>query len=215
MERAARRTGTEIGEERLSLLVAYAEELRKWNKAYNLVSRNMGVDGMADLFVDSIAPLCIKGLLGEGKEVVDIGSGAGLPGIPLYIAAGPFPLTLVEPQRKKITFLRHVRKNLGLEQVEICPRRVEEMAREDENLNAFEVGLARAVMDPLRLARIARSLICEKGRLVLFVGRGDSEKIRRSNTTLERCGLKLETMRSTQRITGKDNYLTVLAKKGP
>lgn len=207
--------GMEMSEDRLAPLLSYADELRKWNKAYNLVSRNMGAEGLARLYVDAISPLCIKNLLGGEREVVDIGSGAGLPGIPLYLVAGPFPITLVESQRKKVTFLRHIRSLLGLSGLQIYPGRLEEMVKEDRFLNSFEVGLARAVTDPLRLARTAKALICEGGRLVLFVGKADKEKIRKNSISLEEKGLKLEAIRSTERIVGRENYLVVLKKASP
>jgi 16S rRNA (guanine527-N7)-methyltransferase len=204
--------GLLVEEERLDLLQSYAEELRLWNKAYNLVGRKIGTEGLIDLFVDALTPLCVKGLLDGRKEVLDIGSGAGLPGLPLYIVAGPFPLTMVESQRKKITFLRHTARKLGLEEAKTYAGRMEDMSRQEDYLNAYEVGLARAVMDPLRLIRLARPFICEGGRLVVFVGKADGDRIRRASPDLRLKGAELETMRSTRRITGKDNFLAVIRK---
>ena len=93
--------GVDMREDGLNKIAVYADELQKWNKAYNLVGRNIGLEGIIDLYVDALTPLAIRGIFDAGKEVVDIGSGAGLPGIPLYLLAGPFSLTLVESQRKK------------------------------------------------------------------------------------------------------------------
>lgn len=214
-ERAARRMGVIIDETSLEKLARYAEELQRWNKAYNLVGRKIGTEGLVELYVDAITPLSIRGLLDKGKEVLDIGSGAGLPGIPLYLTAGPFPLTLVESQRKKITFLRHISRAFNMEEVKIHPGRFEEMARNEDHLNAYEVGLARAVMDPLRLIRLARSLLCEGGNLVVFVGKKGGERIRKASLELNERGLKVEAIRSTQRIVGKENFLAVIRKTGP
>ena len=90
-----------------------------------------------------------------------------MPGIPLYLVAGP-SAHAVESQRKRITFLKHICRKLELEEARVCGGRFEEMARTEDHLNAYEVGMARAVMDPMRLVRLARPLLCEKGRLVLF-----------------------------------------------
>ena len=211
-ERALRKIGIVVEDKRVDELVKYAEELSRWNKAYNLVGRNLGAEGLASLIVDAISPLCLKGLLKEGKEVIDIGSGAGLPGIPLYLLAEPFSLTLVESQRKKITFLRHIRRFLDLEEVKVYPGRVEEMAKEEDYLNAYEVVLSRAVMDPIRLIGIARHLICEGGQIVIFVGKSDAEKIKKTAQDLEKSGMKVEAIRSTQRIVGKEHFLAVASK---
>jgi len=213
MARAAKRMGVEIGEAEQRRLSEYAEELWRWNNAFNLVGRRIGVEGLISLYVDSITPLCIKGLLEKDKEVVDIGSGAGLPGIALYLAAGPFPLALVESQRKKITFLRHIRRKLGLDGIEIYPGRLEEMVKEEDRLSAYDVGLARAVMDPLRLVRAAGPLISGGGILVAYVGKRDAERLRRKRLDLEEKGFKLEAVRSTQRITGKEHFLAVMGKR--
>lgn len=212
--KTADRIGCEIDEESTQKLVIYANELRRWNKAYNLVGRKLGAEGLIDLIKDALTPLSIRGLLEGGKEVLDIGSGAGLPGIPLYLAAGAFPLTLMEAQRKKVTFMRHICRVLDLEGIRVVPERMEEMAKEEDQLNAFEIGLARAVMDPARTYRMARPLLCEGGRLVLFVGRADAEKIRKGSLSLAEKGYELQTIKSTQRLTGKDNYLAVLKKTG-
>jgi 16S rRNA (guanine527-N7)-methyltransferase len=212
IERAAGRMGYVVCEENLQSLVDYALELERWNRAYNLVGRNIGLEGYVSLFVDAISPLCVKGLLDAGKEVVDIGSGAGFPGLPIYILAGPLPLTLVESQRKKVTFLRHIKRQLELEEVKIFPGRLEEMARTEDHLNAYEVGISRAVADPLRLAKAARTLICEGGRLVLFVGKADGERVRKAASGPLEGGFRVESVKSTQRIVGKENYLAILRK---
>ncbi|MDD3718242.1 MAG: 16S rRNA (guanine(527)-N(7))-methyltransferase RsmG [Actinomycetota bacterium] len=213
-ERAAAKAGIEASEDNLTKMTVYVEELRKWNNAYNLVGRKVGEEGLESLLRDALSPLIIKGLFAEGKEVLDIGSGAGMPGIPLYLVAGPFPLTLVESQRKRITFLKHICRKLELEEARVYGGRLEEMARTEDHLNAYEVGMARAVMDPMRLVRLARPLLCEKGRLVLFLGKKDAENIRKAALGLAEKGFELEVLRSTQRIAGKENYLAVLRKAG-
>jgi 16S rRNA (guanine527-N7)-methyltransferase len=172
------------------------------------------VEGLIELIRDALTPLSIRGLLEGRKEVLDIGSGAGLPGIPLYLVAGGFPLTLMEAQRKKVTFMRHICRTLELRDVRVHAARLEDMVKEEDQLNAYEIGLARAVMDPARLYRMARPLLCEGGRLVLFVGKTDAEKIRRGSLALSDKGYELQAIKSTQRLAGKDNYLAVLKKTG-
>ena len=214
LKKTAARMNYVVEETALERIAVYGDELRKWNRAYNLVGRNLGAEGIIDLYRDALTPLCIRGLFEGEKEVLDIGSGAGLPGLPLYLVAGPFPLTLVESQRKKITFLGHIRHKLGLEEVKVYGGRLEAMAREEDHLCAYEVGLARAAMEPMRLLKTARPLLCERGRMVVFVGKADAERIRKSALALEDQGFKLEALRSTQRFAGRENYLAVVQKEG-
>jgi 16S rRNA (guanine527-N7)-methyltransferase len=206
--------GMTIDESSLERLGLYAEELAKWNKAYNLVGRKLGSQGIVDLIVDALTPLSIKGLLGEKKDVLDLGTGAGLPGIPLFLAAGPFPLTLVEAQRKKITFLRHIQRKLELQGVRIFPGRIEEIARSEDEMSRYDVVLARAVADPIRLMKQARVMLSQGGKIVEFVGKNDAERIRKSGAELqEKAGLKVEAMKSMQRYIGKEHYLAVVMKQ--
>jgi 16S rRNA (guanine527-N7)-methyltransferase len=211
--RSGRRMNVEIDESRLEALSSYALELMRWNKAYNMIGRRLGKEGIIELFVDAISPLCIKGLFDGKREIIDIGSGAGLPGIPIYMIGGPFTLTLVESQRKKVTFLRHIKRMLEIDDMRIFSIRFEELARQEDNLNAYEVGLARAVMDPIKLAISVKPIICDGGKIVLFVGKGEADRIRKASPGLSNKGLNLENLRSTQRIVGKEHYLAVIEKR--
>lgn len=210
--KVASKMGVEVFPERIDASLCYLEELLRWNKAFNLVGRKQGFEGLLTLFLDSATPLLFRNLIGETTEVVDIGSGAGMPGIPLYLLGGPFALTLVESQRKKVTFLRHICHKLGLSGVAVFPGRLEEMQRDDDYLSRFDVGVARAVMQPPRLLRAARPVISEGGVLVLFVGKDDAEALRKGASELESRGWRLEGLRFTQRYVGRENYLALVRK---
>jgi 16S rRNA (guanine527-N7)-methyltransferase len=212
IRKVGNRLGIEISPEMLDLSVTYIEELLRWNKAFNLVGRRLDLEGVLLLFLDSLTPLMMKGVFSEGVEVLDIGSGAGMPGIPLYLIGGPFPLTMAEAQRKRVTFLRHICRKLGLSRAYVYPGRIEEMRKHEDYMSFFDVGLARAVMDPMKLLGIAGPLISEGGKLVLFVGSSDGERLRRGASGLEKRGWRMESLRSTQRYVGRDNYLAILKK---
>lgn len=202
----------EFSSEIIEAAAFYLEELMRWNRAYNLVGRKLTPEDLLVLFADSLTPLVFKELFGQEKDYLDIGSGAGMPGIPLYILAGPFNITLVESQRKKVTFLRHIIKKLSLSGVKVYAGRLESMAKKEDFINNYDVGLSRAAMEPGRLWRLARPLLAEGGRLVLFVGKSDADKIKKEVATVEKSGWQLEALRSTQRLVGRDNYLAVLRK---
>lgn len=212
VRRVAGKLGIEVPQEKLDMSLAYIEELMRWNRAFNLVGRRLGLEGILDLFVDSLTPLAVKGIFREDSEVLDIGSGAGMPGIPLYIFGGPFPLTMLESQRKKVTFIRHICNRLGLEKAHVHPGRLEDMRKEEDLMNAFDIGVARAVMSPDKLLRMATPVMSEGGKMVLFLGKGDAELLRRGSLGWGKRGWKLEGIKSTQRYVGKDNYLAVLRK---
>ncbi|WP_287155027.1 16S rRNA (guanine(527)-N(7))-methyltransferase RsmG [Candidatus Solincola tengchongensis] len=212
LRKAAGRLNIDISQEKLDMALAYLEELMRWNRAFNLVGRRLDLEGILTLFIDSLTPLAVRGISWEDAEVLDIGSGAGMPGIPLYIFGGPFSLTMLESQRKKITFIRHICQRLGLAGAGVYPGRLEEMRREEDFISGFDIGLARAVMNPEKLVRMASPLVSEGGKLILFLGKGDAETLRRNSLDWERRGWKLEGIKSTRRFVGRENYLAILRK---
>ena len=118
----------------------YYEALTEKNRVMNLTA----IEGEADTatlhFLDSLSPLLLFPL--EGKSVIDVGTGAGFPGLPLKIACPDLSLTLLDSQQKRVDFLREVCRTLALEDVECLHARAEECASLRES---FDVALSRAV----------------------------------------------------------------------
>src|SRR5680860_394506 len=98
--------GIQLDELAKSRLFIYYTELERWNRKVNLVSRRPH-DWIRIHFLDSLAPLTL-GLLGEGGRVVDLGAGAGFPGMPLKIARESVSLSMAEASGKKCTWLKHL-----------------------------------------------------------------------------------------------------------
>ena len=94
-------------------------------------------------FLDSIAP-AVLGLLPEGVKMVDVGTGAGFPGLPLLIARPDIQLTLVDSLNKRLEFLRGVLEELDLE-AEIVHMRAEDFSRQPQYREQFDLAAARAV----------------------------------------------------------------------
>ncbi|MFN3478850.1 MAG: 16S rRNA (guanine(527)-N(7))-methyltransferase RsmG, partial [Thermodesulfovibrionales bacterium] len=130
---------------------------------YNLTSIRKDDDIIIKHFLDSL--LYLKALP-EGKiAVMDIGSGAGFPGIPLKIIRPEIRLFLVEPSRKKAGFLMHIVKTLRLEDVEVIEKRIEDVSG-----LKVDVALTRALFDIGDFYKRACHLLKEGGRLILSKG---------------------------------------------
>ena len=212
LERAGRILDFEVEEAAGEMMNTYLEELYRWNRAYNLVGRKTTWEGLVDHVVDSLTPLLYAKLFEEETEMLDLGAGAGLPGIPLYIIKGQLDMSLVEPVRKKNSFLRHVRRKLCLESLKVVTMRSEEMARSDEYLNEYERVFMRAVADPVRAIKLARPLLSSGGLLTLFLGKEPAEALSRRGKDPSRLGMQVENMRSTKKVTGRDTYIAILKK---
>lgn len=212
LERAARALDVELAEGLDENMGVYLEELYRWNRAYNLVGRKTTWEGLVDHAIDSLTPLLYPKLFEEEAAMLDLGAGAGLPGIPLYLAKGALDMTLLEPVRKKNSFLRHIRRKLSLESLNVLSMRSEELCRSEENLNSYERVFMRAVADPARAAKLARPLLSSGGMLVLFLGKEHAEALSRKGKDPGRLGLRLDNLRSTKKVTGKDTHLAILRK---
>jgi 16S rRNA (guanine527-N7)-methyltransferase len=143
-------------------LLDYLSLLAEWNGAYNLTAVRDPVDMVPRHILDSLTVLPWL----RGDQIVDVGSGAGLPGIPLAIADAGRRYTLIESNGKKVRFLRHAVRRLGLAHVEVVHGRAEasDLARPADTI------VARAVTDLTQLCAYARHLGGPAARLVAMKG---------------------------------------------
>ena len=110
-----------VGERQLDLLLTYLQWLHKWNRAYNLTSVRDPLDMIAVHLLDSLALLPYL----QGKRFIDVGTGPGLPGIPLAIAKPESSFHLLDSNGKRVRFMFQVKTALGLQNVAEMQKRVE------------------------------------------------------------------------------------------
>ena len=153
----------------LALLERYEQELMEWNTRINLTAIHDPKQIHVKHFLDSLSCLCVMRDT-PMERVVDVGSGAGFPGLPLKIFYPPMRLTLVESVGKKANFCRHVVKKLGLEGVEVVQERAEAVGHMKNHREQYDWSLARAVaIMPvlveylLPLTRVGGAMLAMKG----------------------------------------------------
>lgn len=144
-------------------LLAYAALLGKWNKVYNLTALRDEAQVVGHHLLDSLAVLPH---LGEAKRLADIGSGGGLPGIPLAIARPELQVALVESSHKKSAFLQQARIELGLDNVTVHCARVEAMQPAEQ----FDTVISRAFSDLAEFVRLAGHLLAPQGAIIAMKG---------------------------------------------
>jgi 16S rRNA (guanine527-N7)-methyltransferase len=164
LSEGAAQIGIRLGQTELDLFAAYHRELLLWNRRINLVSEKSSREIIIRHFLDSltVAP-CIErpeGLL------IDIGSGAGFPGIPLRIALPGLQLWLVEASRKKTSFLAHIIRILPLEGVTVVRERIEALIGEKACAGRFDTVLSRAAFKLPELVRTASFFLAPGGLLI-------------------------------------------------
>jgi len=149
-------------------LTAFLNLLEQWNRVHNLT----GIRDRSEL-IDRhlVESLALKPFV-VGSTVADVGSGGGLPGLPLAITLPEAGFTLIESRRKRVSFLRHVATTLGLSNVTVAHNRAEEVTA-----GPYATVLARAVAPPAELLAVTGPLIAPGGRLVMLTGEDKGQEI--------------------------------------
>lgn len=161
----------EHNEHIINQFIKYLIELKKWNRAYNLTSLKKDEDIIIKHFLDSL--LYLKAIPDGRWEICDIGSGAGFPAIPMSIVRPDLIIYPIEPSRKKTAFLRHIKRMLLLNNIEIIESRVEEVRD-----CLFDIGVSRALFDIKDIIKRASHIIKREGFFVLNKGPKINEELK-------------------------------------
>jgi 16S rRNA (guanine527-N7)-methyltransferase len=163
--------GLSLAAPEVQSLAHFAELLIRWNRVYNLTGPLRTLSELVDRHL--VESLALRPLL-RGQRVADVGSGGGLPGMPLAIAEPARSFTLIESRAKRVRFLRHVVTELRLGNTEVAHGRAE-LLRPDR---PFDTVLARAVAPPAELLTICRPLTAPGSVLVLLTAAHLRERFR-------------------------------------
>ena len=155
--------GMRPSRQQLSAFMSYLSELKKWNRAHSLTSLKTDREIVVSHFLDSL--LFLKVLPDSAASVADVGSGAGFPGIPMKIMRPSLKMVLIEPTKKKAVFLRHICHLLGLQEIEIIDKRLEEV----KNIRA-DAAVTRALFRAAEFAEKAKHILEPAGLLILSKG---------------------------------------------
>lgn len=161
--------GQTLPDHRCDRLLAYRDELARWGRVHNLTSV---LDPARMVPVHLLDSLALAPLL-RGERIADIGSGGGLPGLPLAIADPDLAMTLVEPRTKRALFLEHIVRTLGLGNVIVERARVEDMPP----AAAFDTLATRAFGSLAEFAAAAGHLATVGGCLLAAKGRDPAREI--------------------------------------
>ena len=159
-----------IGEQQVQQFLRYREELIEWNGRFNLTAITDPVEILFKHFLDSVSLLVAYDQ--PQARVLDIGAGAGFPGIPLKIVRPQWQVVLLEATGKKVTFLRHVVETLALHDIEAVQGRAEELAHRQAYRASFDLVTARAVASLPVLLEYAAPY-CRIGGQIILPKKGD------------------------------------------
>jgi len=199
----AKELGIPLKERHLDAFSIYKAELRKWNRKVNLTAIEDEEEIAVKHFLDS---LTLTPFIEEGMKVLDIGSGAGFPGLVLKIYEPSLQLLLIEASQKKAFFLRHMVRVMGLQGVGVLQGRAEEVA--EEYRGRFDLVVSRA-LGPLRdFVIMALPYAKPSGLIIAMKGRRGEEE------TGDGMGVRPEGVKRLSLPFGMGERTLLLFKKG-
>ncbi len=191
LSRLAAQAGLVVPRETEEAFTAYLQELQRWNRRINLTALRLEREIVIKHFLDSLMALKVVPDW-SGRRIVDLGAGAGFPGLPLRLAVPGVRLALVEASFKKAAFLSAVARKLGATDVRIVRERIERFATHAANRREFDVVLIRALGKRERLLPLAAPLVAPGGRILLWRGKDGGEQAYWEGEA-DRWGFALET----------------------
>ena len=196
MRQKASMMGIQLSPHQLEQFAFYAQELVKWSRKINLTA----IDGpeaiIAKHFLDSLAA---AGQIADGDRLLDIGTGAGFPGVPLKLLRPSLALTVIDGSRKKINFVSHLVRTLSLNDILAIQTRSEQLQMDKLHRNAYDVVVSRAMSGLKEFVRQAAAFIKPDGRILAWKGARAEAEINELRHTvdsiegIEKEGLKINT----------------------
>lgn len=173
--RHARKLGIDLNERQLALFDIYKQELLHWNAKTNLISENSAQEIIPRHFLDSLTAL--QFIDKPSCRIIDVGCGAGFPGIPLKIAQPALELYLLETNRKKVSFLKHLIRQLNLSGVAILHDRTENVIKTDTWKGKFDILISRAAFKLSELLPQAEYFLARGGKLIALKGQNVDDEL--------------------------------------
>ncbi|MBI4536404.1 MAG: 16S rRNA (guanine(527)-N(7))-methyltransferase RsmG [candidate division NC10 bacterium] len=168
LECGVMRLGLALGAAPRAAFRRYQDEILRWSERSSLTGFRDPARIVTEGFLDSLA--CLSLVPPAARRVVDIGSGAGFPALPMAIVRRDLRFTLVEASRRKSSFLRHICRLLALDDVRVLRARAEAAAVETEHAGAYDLAMARAVAHPGLQAELAEPFLRRGGVFLAQVG---------------------------------------------
>jgi 16S rRNA (guanine527-N7)-methyltransferase len=212
----AARWGLALDNGQIDLFGRFLEGLIAAAARTNLTAIREPLEIVSKHFLDSLAGSRVLGRVTPGSRLIDVGSGAGFPGLPLKIACPGLEITLLEASGRKAAFLRDMVARLGLAGVRVVHARAEEAGRDPEHRERYGFAVARAVAEVRVLVEYCLPFLCVGGLFIAYKGPDIYPELERAERALAALGgvvREVEEFRLPEAEAGRS--LVVIEKRAP
>lgn len=178
-----------VNDEELNKFWVYMTNLLEWNEKINLTAITDEDDIILKHFIDS---LTILEYIPEKSNVIDVGTGAGFPGIPLKIVREDINMTLMDSLNKRITFLNEIINKLGLKKINAIHSRAEELAKIPEHREKYDIAVSRAVANLSTLSEYMIPFVKVGGKCICMKGSNIEEELKTAKNAIKELGGEIE-----------------------
>ncbi|NLB42012.1 MAG: 16S rRNA (guanine(527)-N(7))-methyltransferase RsmG [Clostridiales bacterium] len=203
----------ELSEKQVSQFTKYLELLLEWNQKFNLTAITKPKEVIVQHFLDSISTLKLSQVEGQVR-ILDMGSGAGFPGIPLKIMRPQLQICLVDSVQKKVGFLNEMIEKLDLDYTAAIHARAEDLAKIEGHREAYDLVISRAVAELRVLAEYCLPFVRRGGYFISHKGPGAAEELDLAKSAINLLGGKwLETVEAKIPYSERTHNLIIIKKE--
>lgn len=197
LQSKAEQLGIRLSEKQLEQFQCYYERLIEKNKVMNLTAITEYEEVVDKHFVDSILLGSVKELSGK-KRVIDVGTGAGFPGIPLKIVYPELEITLLDSLNKRVKFLNEVIEELGLTGIQAVHSRAEDLAQDAAHRQQYDICVSRAVANLSTLSEYCIPFVKQGGYFISYKSTQIEEELKQAKKAVQVLGGTLEQVETVQ-----------------
>ena len=187
LKRACEKNEIMLLEEQIEKFYKYMNLLIEWNQKINLTAIVEPKEIIQKHFIDSMSVL---DYLQDKKKIIDVGTGAGFPGIPIKIANPNINVTLLDSLQKRVNFLEEVVSQLELDKIKVVHSRAEDYAK--ENRESYDVAISRAVANMSTLVEYLLPYVKQDGIVICMKGPNIEDELEKSKKAISILGGKIE-----------------------
>ncbi len=197
LQSKAEQLGIRLSEKQLEQFQCYYERLIEMNKVMNLTAITEYEEVVDKHFIDSILLGSVKELSGK-KRVIDVGTGAGFPGIPLKIVYPELEITLLDSLNKRVKFLDEVIEELGLTGIQAVHSRAEDLAQDAAHRQQYDICVSRAVANLATLSEYCIPFVKQGGYFISYKSTQIEEELKQAKKAVQVLGGTLEQVETVQ-----------------